>query len=328
MPDFILDRWSEDVCKLRSTRGNVDIPTMISGWLDDAEWTTMVRSLPQHERRYRLGVIGRRTFDCDTGRFATELRWNTRTLNYLWPFKKLDQILRRHVELLFASVSDAIDFLDPGDAQKVSRQAKVSGFNHLEEALRSGRGVILLGAYQCHPGFLLYHPFLTDRRIAAIQHSETDTLGQAPAGPPGARRVCLLPDSRASVRTILELLNSGQCIVFYNDFIYPTVAPIKSPLFGQMVLISRALISIALKTGASVLPFAIARQWPLEKPQVHLDFFPRLPLASLDDTNAKHLVTAACVLGLATECLIRRYPAQWRLWNTLNYRWQQAKELS
>ena len=328
MPDFILDRWSKDVCKLRSPRGNVDIPTMISGWLEDAEWITTVRSLPQDERRYRLGIIGKRTFDCDTGRFATQLRWNTRTLNYLWPSKERNQILRRHVELLFASASDTIDFLDQHGAQRVASQAKVSGFNHLEEALRSGRGVILIGAYQCHPGFLLYHPFLTDRRIAAVQHSESKTSGHAPAGLPGVRRVAILPDSLASVRTILELLRIGQCIVLYNDFIYPTVAPIKSPLFGRMVLISRALLSIALKTGASVLPFAIARQWPLEKAQVHLDFFPRLPLAGLDDTNAEHLETAACIFGLATECLIRRYPAQWRLWNTLEYRWQQAKDLS
>ena len=328
MPDYILDHWLADVAKHRSPSGNVDIPVMISGWLNDAKWIATVRRMPRGERIARLAEIGKRTFDTDTGRFATQLRWNTRTLADLWSVKEREDVLRKHVELLFASASDAIDFLSPDDAQKAVSQVEVSGPNHINEAVKMGKGIIFLGAYQCHPGFLVHHPVLADRRIGAIQHSESSSSNHTHAVLTQGQRVFLLSDSIASVRTILELLNNGQCIVLYNDFIYPTVAPVKSPLFGRMVLISRALLSIAFKTGASVLPFAIARQWPLDKMKVRLDFFPRLPLAMRDDTNAEHVESAASAFGLVTECLIRRYPAQWRLWNTLEYRWQQAENLS
>jgi lauroyl/myristoyl acyltransferase len=328
MPDSILDRWLEDVRRLQSPRGNVDIPHMVAGWLEDTGWVTTVRELSPDERRRRLGEIGRKTFERDVGRFATQLRWNTRSLSDLWSPKERELVLQKHVELLFASASDAIDFLLPDSAQQAARHVGVSGVEHLERAFAVGKGVILLGAYQCHPGFLLYHPLLASRRIAAIQHEENGGSGHTARALTEDRRLLLLPDSRASVRTILELLGGGQCVMLYNDFIYPSVPSIKSPLFGRWVLTSRALVSIALKTGASVLPFAIARQWPFDGAEVQLDFFPQLPLAGSDDTCAEQLEAAAFLFGLATECLIRRYPAQWRLWNTLESRWQEAEKVA
>ena len=326
MRDFIRDRWKVDLRRMQSPRGNVDISSLVASWCEDREWIAKVRSLSPGERRRRLAELGAKTFECDLGRFATQLRWNTRTLNDLWSAKERDRVLKKHIELLFASASDTIDFLVPDEIQWTKQQIAVSGFEYLEESFAAGKGVILLGAYQCHPGFLLYHPLLADRRIAAVQHSENGAGETAKALTPD-RRLLLLPDTRASVRTLLELLDEGQCIMLYNDFVYPSVTPIKSPLFGRMVLISRALLSIALKVGASVVPFAIARQWPLDRDEVRLDFFPRLPLTGLDYTCEAHLQTAALVFGLATECLIRRYPAQWRLWNSLEVRWQQAEPI-
>jgi len=324
MRDFIRDRWEEDLRTMQSPSGNVDISCLVASWCEDAAWITNVRNLSPNERRRRLAELGAKTFECDLGRFATELRWNTRTLNDLWSSKERDQVLEKHVELLFASASDTIDFLVPAEIQWTKQQVEVSGFEHVEESVALGKGIVLLGAYQCHPGFLFYHPLLADLKIAAVQHVENAT-GETAKALTEDRRVLLLPDTRASVRTMLELLKQGQCIMLYNDFVYPAVTPIKSPLFGRMVLISRALLSIAVKTGASVVPFAIARQWPLDRDEVRLDFFPRLPLAGFDYTCEEHLQTAALVFGLATECLIRRYPAQWRLWNSLELRWQQAE---
>ena len=48
----------------------------------------------------------------------------------------------------------------------------------------------------------------------------------------------------------------------------------------------------------------------------------RFPLARGGDRAA-----LAIQLSLATECLIRRFPVQWRLWNTLQLRWARAGEL-
>jgi lauroyl/myristoyl acyltransferase len=126
------------------------------------------------------------------------------------------------------------------------------------------------------------------------------------------------------VRTVLGLLEEGQVVAFSNDFVYPGVASIGSPLFGRTVPISRGMISITLKTEAAVVPFAIASQWPLQRGDVRVEFFPQVPLRFGDKPHHGHQQGASFLFGLTTECLIRRYPAQWRLWNTLELRWQQA----
>jgi hypothetical protein len=35
---------------------------------------------------------------------------------------------------------------------------------------------------------------------------------------------------------------------------------------------------------------------------------------------------AGLQFGIATECLIRRHPSQWSLWNTLEHRWREAEK--
>jgi lauroyl/myristoyl acyltransferase len=91
------------------------------------------------------------------------------------------------------------------------------------------------------------------------------------------------------------------------------------------VLTSRAIVSLALRTGAAVLPFCITRQFPLEGDEVRLEIFPPLPLEPRRDPDDAYVQEAAQLFGLATEYLIRRYPAQWRLWNSLEHRWSEAE---
>lgn len=323
MRDFIRERWRHDLRGLRCERGNVDVPQMVAGWLDDPAWTAAMAPLAPGERRLRLAELGAETFACDAGNFAAELRWNTRSLGRLWSPGQRDEVLRRHVEILFASASDQIDFMDPLRAAHAAAEASVTGLEHLQRARDAGRGIIFLGAYQCPAGFALHHHAFRELRIGVVQHMGDEAPRIRPIASGGNH--FFLPATGGSMRNMLRLLLQGGAVALYNDFIYPGVTPVASTLFGKPVLTSRAIVALALRTRAAVLPMAIVRHFPLEENRVTVELFPELMLPQVPHDDHRAVEAAAMLFGVATECLIRRYPAQWRLWNSLDYRWSQAE---
>ena len=86
-------------------------------------------------------------------------------------------------------------------------------------------------------------------------------------------------------------------------------------------MISRSLVRIASSTGATVLPGCIVRLPPFDEGNVVIDILPALPIPY----GSEELGALSVIFGVATECLIRRYPSQWRLWNTLDTRLSQAE---
>lgn len=325
MRDFFRERWMADVQKNRSPSGNMDIPRLIARWASDPVWVDMARRLPPAERRGYLAALGRETYDRDVGRFATELRWNTRRLGYIWSSSERERILRRHAELLFASLSDVLTFRDSKEREQALADVDLLGLEHLRAALSSGRGVIFLSVYQSHPQFFLEHAYISGLQVGVIRHE-----GNTPDSPSllfyGTQsRAQLFPASLRAVRPILDLLSQRQSVAFYNDFLYPGSVSIPSPLFGKSVLMARAILSIALKTQAMFLPVAIARQTPVTTRGVKVEFSPPLLFEGRSEARFDRLSWLALLTGIATECLIRRYPAAWRLWNTLELRWQQAE---
>lgn len=323
MPNYLRERWRLDLERQRSPSGNVDMPGLVGRWVSDPDWIRAARCVPAPQRRAVLAEMGRQTFRKDLGRYASELRWNTNGLDYVWPSEEREEILCGHAELLFASTSDALAFSDPQEREEALAEVDFTGQSHLNAALALGRGALLLGVYQSNPRFLVDHPALDGREIGIIRYdsgtgaSSSVLFGDAPL------RARLLPASIAAVRPILDLLARGQIVALYNDYLFPGSAAVPSPLFGRAAPVSRAMLSIILKARPVVLPIAIARRLPASGRGVAVDVFPPLPL----DLEASALAEAAQITGIATECLIRRYPSAWRLWNTLQLRWRQAASL-
>ncbi len=125
---------------------------------------------------------------------------------------------------------------------------------------------------------------------------------------------------------MLSRLASGGCIAIYGDYLYPGTPGTLSMLFGKNVLISSAAVSLALRTGAAVIPVSVARQWPPESGGVTVRFGSPLPLRELDPREPAARDMAAALFGMAMELVIRRDPAVWRLWPALRYRWRTAAE--
>jgi len=176
----------------------------------------------------------------------------------------------------------------------------------------------LFSAYQSHPGYAFLSPDLTNVRVgvvrkAALGADSSITMSGLPAN------VIELAATARSVRSMLQYLADGQVIAAYCDYVYPGSACIDTAMFGYRVSISRSLLAIAMKTGAFLVPMCIAREGARAASLVHVEFFPPIGSNKLDGFNAE-VEQLAFQMGIALECLIRRYPAQWRLWNTLRER--------
>jgi lauroyl/myristoyl acyltransferase len=323
MPNDLRERWAADLSRC-AAHGNVDVPGMIGDWLADPSWMVCARSIMPAVRRRVLADLGRETWEQDAGNFATELRWNTRRLEHVWTVDQREGMLSRHVELLFGSAADAVTLGGgPTDERtELVGETKIVGSEHLREALGAGRGVVLVGAYQGDPRFLLLHPLLARCSVGALRAATDGRASQLLSGV-GAN-VTELPADVRGVRTLLTLLTEGGCIAFYNDWLPPGRAATLVPLFGRLVTASRAIVAIILHSRAAVLPIAVARD-AVQAPAA-IEFFPALELGNFDRRDPAACNAAAWMLGVATECLIRRHPADWRLWNSLEHRWAAADE--
>lgn len=311
----------------RSKRGNIDWLTVLDGCLEDPETVSLLGRIPSAERRGLLAETGRAVYRRDLGNFAAELSYNTDSLIQSGQLPDFGEQREDHSACLFASLSDGLDFLSRAGAEEHLAQTRidVQGLSHLEPFLRK-RGILLVSVFQSHFGYMA--PLLeTLGKVALVRKP------QGEEGPDYFPKQMLewrdtlevIPATAAGGMRLFQTLRNGGVVGLYNDFLYPDARAVRGFLFGQHVPVSRALLLMIQKSGAVVVPMAVARCLPVEEDRVQVCFFPPLP-ASLSPEGATE-ADLAFQLSLATECLIRRFPVQWRLWNTLRMRWDSARRL-
>jgi lauroyl/myristoyl acyltransferase len=224
-----------------------------------------------------------------------------------------------------------VSLLDPLVLMHDSRRletfgrAELIGKERLAAAEDRGRGVLLVGCHQSHAGFFLRHPQLSERSFTAVTHDVTDpNWANRPNTAAYGDRVEFAPTNAAGANRMLARVASNGAVAVYNDFWFPGSPGLPSALFGRPVFSSKSLVKFALRTRAPVLPFAVVRVPPFEDEVVRIEILPELPFDDLGESK-RDFVVAAMRLGVATECLIRRYPIQWRLWTSLEYRWNEGQ---
>jgi lauroyl/myristoyl acyltransferase len=319
-------RVERELADLSSDDPTNALPCLLYDWLRDKTWIEAAVQKPSIERRAWLAAVGGRAFDDDAGGYASFLRSTTAGLDYIWAVDELKGILRRHTQDLLVNLSDMLDFRF-GQLDAMLDQVTVSGAEHFQEALATGRGVMALAVHQSHPAFGFFHPAWNDMAISAVANLGDRKATHSSMLLDGLRqRVELLPTTAAALRPMLTRLATGGCVAIYADYLYPGTPGTLSALFGGPVLISSAAVSVALRTGAAVIPVSIARVWPPETGGVRVQIGTALPLGDLDPRDPASRKAAALRFGIAMECLIRRHPSVWRLWAALPHRWQCGEE--
>ena len=206
-----------------------------------------------------------------------------------------------------------LQMYQPEHARKI---VTIQGLENLEAALVKRKGIIALGA---HIGnFVLVgtrlgmdgYPFHILFRIPSDQRIKT-IFGRLP--PYFHQEIISSLPRRLAVRQILSALKKNEIVFILADNLKK--GKVRTLLFGQRVNSPRGPASLALRSGAAVVPMYLIRNY-----QGGLDLIiePEIPmirngsLAEDITQNTQHIVGYL-------ENLIRRYPDQWN-WLTVRMR--------
>ena len=194
------------------------------------------------------------------------------------------------------------------------------GLENYLDAVNQGRGVILLtghiGAWELSVfGHSIYgYPMSFLKRN--VDNPLVEALAESYRSRFGNRGI----DKRNSVREILKTLKSGGVVGILADLNALREEGVFVEFFGVPACTTAGVATLALRTGAAVLPGYLI--WD-EAARIHRLHFER-PIETIDTGNQKEDVVANTQrYAAALESIIRRHPDQW-LW--IHRRWRTRPE--
>jgi KDO2-lipid IV(A) lauroyltransferase len=206
------------------------------------------------------------------------------------------------------------------NAENISSIVIYEGLENYLNAVTEGRGVILLtghiGAWELsvYAHSIYGHPmsFLARR----IDNPLVERLAESYRAKFGNRSI----DKRGSVREVLKTLKSGGVVGILADLNTSREEGVFCDFFGMKACSTAGVATLALRTGAVVLPGYLI--WD-EKSRIHrLHFEP--PVETINTGNQKEDVIANTArYAEVLESVIRRHPDQW-LW--IHRRWRTRPE--
>ena len=206
------------------------------------------------------------------------------------------------------------------DAQNIHDWIAYDGYEHFEQALRRGKGVLFMTAHLGnwelsaaahallgHPMHMMVRPFDNARLDQLIDDCRT-LHGNRTIRKQGYGRALLQAlKSNGAVGILVDQNAAGDDAVFV-DF------------FGVKAAATSGLAKIAMRTGAAVIPgFAL---WDEQSRRYVLKFYPPLELAETGNMEQDGETNAQRCQSKMEE-LIRAYPEQW-LW--IHRRWKHRPE--
>lgn len=210
--------------------------------------------------------------------------------------------------------------LDKMSADEIKARTEIIGLAHYEAALRENKGVILLGA---HFGSWEWIPMAVGVEglpMQAIVRPVNNPLLDRKLTAMRERFGNVVLNKRTETGEIITLLRKGKSIGFLLDQDVGRSKAIFVDFFGRPAATNKALATIALRTGAPVLPMFIVRKKGghrliIEKPMP----LPKSGKLKQDMTEITTLFTKKI------ESYVRQYPDHW-LW--LHRRWKTQPEVT
>jgi len=193
------------------------------------------------------------------------------------------------------------------------------GIEHFKNALQKGRGVLLLASHfgnwelMALAFSLRYRPI--NIVVRPLDNPFLDNLITKIRTGGGNQ---LIP-KKGSVRKMLRLLSAGEVVALLLDQNPAWYEGVFVPFFNEIACTNKALSTIALRTGAPVIPAFNVRQ-----PDGSYRIFgePEVVLARSGDTT-RDIEENTAKFNKIIETYVRRYPEQWfwvhQRWKTRPY---------
>jgi Kdo2-lipid IVA lauroyltransferase/acyltransferase len=233
---------------------------------------------------------------------------------------QIEDMARKSLQNFFRDVIEMGVALEISD-DELKRLIPITGREHLDAAFAKGAGVLVLSSH-------LGNFFLLGSRLA-VEGYAVSVLVNQPADSHLAKlmdkyrlrvrqRTIHARPRREALKKLNEVLRANESAVVIADE-YRQGRGIRVPLFHKMVIARRGPATVALRTGAAVVPVCMVRQADASLKMV---VEPELEL----DRSAKGAVQVKESTIKITQWLertVRRYPEQW---NWMNIRWWATDE--
>jgi lauroyl/myristoyl acyltransferase len=232
-------------------------------------------------------------------------------------------VARRSLKNFFRACVEIAALIDFSD-EEIRAKIAVEGREHLEAALNKGKGVLVLSAH-------LGNFFLVGTRLAVDGFPAYILVNQ----PRDSHFALLMDDYRLQVRQktiharprrealrrLNSILRANQVAVVIADE-YRKGNGLPATLFGKTVLARRGPATLALRTGAAVVPAYMIRQG---ESSLKLIIEPELELDRAAKGKAQ---IGENVLRMTAwlERTVRRYPDQWN-WANIHW-WENRSQAS
>ncbi len=189
--------------------------------------------------------------------------------------------------------------------QELLERVTISGREHVEAALAGGRGCIMavphMGSWDMGGSFAGALGY----RIAAVAERFPGSLDEAVVATRQALGLRVIPLGRSAVRGIMDELRGNAIVALLCDL--PQGPGVEIEFFGRRAVVPGGPGSIALKTGAPLLPACVYRTGP-GRYHVHVD--EPLP-ADAEGTGKDAGRRLMQVVAGRFEGFIRERPDQW-----------------
>jgi Kdo2-lipid IVA lauroyltransferase/acyltransferase len=227
----------------------------------------------------------------------------------------VDRLARRSLRNFCHDVVEMGIALESSD-DELRSLVPMAGREYLDAALEKGDGVILLSAHlgnffllgtrlavEGYPIFVLVNQ-PSDGRFAELMDKYRLKVKQ--------RTIHARP-RREALKQVSEVLHRNEIALVIADE-YRNRSGVSVPLFGGTVVARRGPASLALRTGAAVVPACVVRQ-PDDSLKLLIE--PELELDRSGKGRAEIIENTARMTAWL-ERAVRRYPDQW---NWMNIRW-------
>ena len=224
-------------------------------------------------------------------------------------------IARRSLRNFFRACVETVIALESSDAERRASMP-LAGSEHLDSALAKGNGVIILSAH-------LGNFFLVGTRLALEGHAIHILINQ----PHDSHFTKLLDEYRLRIKLatiharprrqalseVNSVLRQGGIVVMIADE-YRKGKGIPTTLFRRTVLARRGPATLALRTGAAIVPAYVVRQ---PDDSLRLVVEPELELVRSGKGQGESIENVRRITQWL-EKTVRAYPDQW---NWMNIRW-------
>jgi KDO2-lipid IV(A) lauroyltransferase len=260
----------------------------------------------------------------DAGRLLTP-RWRRTAQTNLaiafpdWTVERRSSVVRQCYRNLGCNLL-ALSRLPRLTSKNISNWIRYEGFEHYDQAIAQGRGVIFLtahlGAWELSAAAHALYGHPMSLMVRPLDNSFLDRLVDARRRLFGNRTI----RKKDSAREVLSVLRNNGAVGILADQNAAGSDGVFVEVFGRKASATKGVAQIAARAGAAVVPgFAV---WNEADRRYVLKFYPAVELVESADREADLLEnTQRC--QAAIERAIRDHPGQW-LW--IHRRWKRRPD--